>query len=109
MTRNPDWHRNPTLANALRGPLIRLAARYLVAAKRADGKAQDPVAHFHLTNGARIEQIDWLADVSEKGLAQSCGLMVNYLYKLSDIDANHETYAGAGKVQASSAVRALAK
>ncbi len=109
LTRNPQWHRNATLANALKAPLLRLAARYLIAEKRGDGKAIDPVAHFHLTNGARVEQIDWVADVSEKGLAQSCGVMVNYLYRLSDIDANHEAYAGAGKVPASSAARSLAK
>jgi malonyl-CoA decarboxylase len=109
LTRNPEWFRNATLANALKEPLLRFAARYLVSEKRADGKALDPVAHFHLTNGARVEQINWLADVSEKGLAQSCGVMVNYLYKLGDIDANHEAYAGAGRVQAASPVRALAK
>ncbi len=109
LTKNPDWHRNPALANALRVPLTRLAARYLMTAKRGDGYALDPVAHFHLTNGARLEQIDWLADVSAKGLAQSAGIMVNYLYRLDEIEANHEAYSAREKVPAAPAIRSLAK
>ena len=73
------------------------------------GRALDPVAHFHLTNGARIERLNWLGDVSAKGLAQSAGMMINYLYKLPDIDANHEAYRGQGKIAQSSGVTALGK
>ena len=109
LVRNPEWHRNRALAAALKEPLLRLAARYLVAEKRPDGKALDPVAHFHLANGARIEQLDWLADTSQKGLAQSCGVMVNYLYRMNEIEANHELYTGEGKIAAASAVKSLAK
>jgi malonyl-CoA decarboxylase len=109
LVRNPEWHRNRVLAAALEAPLLRLAARYLVAEKRADGKALDPVAHFHLANGARVEQLDWLADTSAKGLAQSCGVMVNYLYRMADIEANHEQYTGEGKIAAASAIKSLAK
>ncbi|MBF0391097.1 MAG: malonyl-CoA decarboxylase, partial [Alphaproteobacteria bacterium] len=107
----PDWHRDDDLKSALEGPLVRLCARYLAEAKRnnGDGRALDPVAHFHLSNGARIERIDWLGDVSPKGIAQSAGLMVNYLYKLTEIDQNHETYSGAGRVVVSPAIRALLK
>jgi len=103
----PGWYDNPPLAKALRGPLTRLAARYLAEERRESGRARDPVAHFHLSNGARIEQIDWLADRSEKGLAQSYGMMVNYSYRQSEIEANHEAYTGEGKVAAAAAVKAL--
>jgi malonyl-CoA decarboxylase len=105
----PAWIDNVDVARALRGPLTRLAARYLIAAQREDGRALDPVAHFHLSNGARIEQLDWLADRSEKGLAQSYGLMVNYSYRQADIEANHEAYSGDGEVAAAPAVRSLLK
>jgi malonyl-CoA decarboxylase len=72
------------------------------------GGPADPVANFHLTNGARVERLNWLGDVSPKGLQQSAGIMVNYLYRLANIEANHEAYRGAGEVMASSAVRHLA-
>lgn len=65
---------------------MRLAARYLLTLK--DGMPIDPVARFHLGNGARIERLNWAADLSEKGLRQSCGMMVNYLYELDELDAN---------------------
>ena len=103
-----DWTKAPAVADALQPPLLRLAAAYLLGAKREDGRALDPVAHFHLSNGARVERINWLADTSPKGLAQSAGMMVNYLYRTADIEANHEAYTGDGVVSASSKVRALA-
>ena len=65
------------------------------------------MAHFHLSNGARMERLDWLADTSPRGIARSCGLMINYLYEVDDIAGNHESYAGAGEIPASSRVRAL--
>jgi len=92
--------------NALQAPLLRLCARYLTSAKKGR-QALDRVAHFHLANGARIEQINWAADLSDKGLSQSAGMMVNYLYKLRDIEKNHESYSGNGGVTVSSAVRKL--
>jgi malonyl-CoA decarboxylase len=105
-----DWAAEPILAEALSQPLCRLAARYLVEEKRA-GQAQalDPVAHFHLSNGARVERINWMADLSPNGLAQSFGVMVNYLYALDSIEANHEAYAASGKAVASTRVKALLK
>ncbi|CPP72646.1 malonyl-CoA decarboxylase [Bordetella pertussis] len=63
---------------------LRLAARYLQAMRAG----LDPVARFHLGNGARIERLNWAADTSAKGLAQSCGMMVNYLYELGELDGN---------------------
>ena len=66
------------------------------------------MAHFHLGNGAIVERLNWLADTSANGLRQSYAMMVNYRYKLADVDANHEAYAG-GRVVASREVRALAR
>ena len=105
----PDWSRKPELVKALKPVLPRLCAGYLAKEKREGGIAYDRVAHFHLSNGARIERLNWLADSSENGLRQSAGMMVNYLYKLNDIEANHEAYRGEGKVMTSSAIRALLK
>jgi malonyl-CoA decarboxylase len=103
----PGWQNDPELAAAVRDPLLRLGAQYLVVEKGRSGRAADPVAHFHLTNGARVERLNWLADTSEKGLQQSAGVMVNYLYRLDHIEANHEAYRGEGRVAASSSLRHL--
>ena len=89
--------------------LLPLVAKYLNELNPDTGKVRDPVAQFHLSNGARMERLNWNADASAKGLAQSCGVMVNYLYRLSDIEANHEAYTGQGKVAASTTIKALLK
>jgi len=104
-----DWHNDQRIAGALREPLLRLCARYLVRERAPSGRALDPVAHFHLSNGARVERLNWLGDVSTKGLQQSAGVMVNYLYRLGEIEANHEAYRGEGRVAAASALRNLAR
>ncbi len=106
---HPDWHRDAALAEAMQGPLVRLCARYLVNEKGRGDRARDPVAHFHLTNGARVERINWPGDKSERGLRASAGLMVNYLYEHDRIEENHERYTGEGGVTASSAVTRLLK
>jgi malonyl-CoA decarboxylase len=93
-----DWFRDEDVTETVKGPLMRLCTRYLTEEKHPSGRALDPVAHFHLTNGARMERINWLGDISAKGIDQSAGMMINYLYKLGDIDANHEAYTGEGKV-----------
>jgi malonyl-CoA decarboxylase len=103
----PDWHQQPRIAAAVREPLMRLCARYLLQTRAPSGRALDPVAHFHLSNGARVERLNWLGDVSPKGLRQSAGIMVNYLYRLGDIETNHEAYRGEGRVAAASSVRGL--
>ena len=103
----PDWHREEALAKALAAPLTRLCAQYLAREKRKSGRALDPVAHFHLSNGARMERVNWLADTSPRGIARSCGLMINYLYEVDYIAGNHESYTGAGEIPASSRFRAL--
>ncbi|MEO1224890.1 MAG: malonyl-CoA decarboxylase [Pseudomonadota bacterium] len=90
-----------------RKAMISLAGQYLVREKAEDGRPVDPVARFHLGNGARLERINWLADTSAKGLAESHGLMVNYLYVADEIEANHEAFAKHGAVAVSSSVRRL--
>jgi len=104
-----DWYNDQRIAEVLREPLIRLCARYLIRERAPSGRALDPVAHFHLSNGARVERLNWLGDVSPKGLQQSAGIMVNYLYRLGEIEVNHEAYRGEGRVAASSALRNLAR
>ena len=103
------WPDDGRIAGALREPLLRLCARYLVRERAPSGRALDPVGHFHLSNGARVERLNWLGDVSAKGLQQSAGIMVNYLYRLGEIEANHEAYSGEGRVAATSALRNLAR
>lgn len=102
------WHADKALCNALKPILMRLCARYLLEEKKG-GKPLDPVANFHLFNGARLERMNWLADTSPKGLRQSAAIMVNYHYKLSDIDDNHEEFATHGKVVAGRQVRGYLK
>jgi malonyl-CoA decarboxylase len=103
----PVWWEVPAIDKALRPILTRMAARFLTATDER-GRALDRVAHFHLGNGAIVERLNWLADTSANGFKQSYAMMVNYRYKLSDVDANHEAYA-TGRVVASRDVRGLAK
>src|SRR6266567_1146675 len=105
----PDWWQEPEAAEELREAVLRAAAAYFLGARTPRGMPLDPVARFHLGNGARLEQIDWLADSSPKGLRQSHGLMVNYLYDLEEIEHYHEAYAESRTVVASSAIRKLAR
>ena len=105
----PDWFENAELAAQLRSVLEPLAAYYFLKARTPKGRLIDSVARFHLGNGARLERIDWLGDLSPKGLRESAGFMVNYLYRLDDIEKNHEAYANQGTVAASSAVKKLLK
>ncbi len=104
-----DWSEDVKLAEALSVPLMRLAARYLIEEKRPSGTVIDSVAHFHLTNGSRVERLNWMADLSPKGLEQSAGIMANYLYDLSKIDDNHEAYTSNQIVRASTQVKVMAK
>ena len=92
----------------LRRRLVPLCARYLVNEKRRD-EPLDPVARFHLKNGARLDRINWLADTSTTGIRQSAGLMANYVYDIADLERNHESYARSGQVVCSRRVQALAK
>ena len=100
------WAAEPKRAAALQRPLMLLAARYLVA-KRGDGQPLDSVARFHLRNGARLERLNWLGDLSDNGMAQSCGLMVNYRYVVDEIEANHEAYMKDGLISLGQEMRGL--
>ena len=102
------WFRDKAMFRATEPVLMRLGARYLLAESRGS-RAIDPVAHFHLSNGARVERIMALGDTSEKGAKESATLMVNYLYDPAKIEDYHEDYAGEGKRNASTAVRRLAR
>lgn len=104
-----DWVRDPAAIERLQQPMLRAAATYFLTARTRSGAPVDPVARFHLGNGARLERINWPADPSTKGLQQSYGVMVNYLYDLGDIEKNHEAYAGNRTIVASSAVKRLAR
>jgi malonyl-CoA decarboxylase len=105
------WLREEAVAKALEPVLTRLCAGYLLqeASPRHPKRARDPVAHFHLSNGARVERLNWRGDISEKGLKESAGLMVNYLYDPARIEEHHEDYVGEGRRPAAAAIRRLVK
>jgi malonyl-CoA decarboxylase len=102
------WVHDPDRAAQVRPHLLRAAALYLLKAKTPKGKPLDPVARFHLGNGASLHQINFLADTSPRALREAHGLMVNYQYKLDEIEANHERLAQGGPVAASAEVQRLA-
>ncbi|MBE0489729.1 MAG: malonyl-CoA decarboxylase [Halomonas sp.] len=105
----PEWQRDPERATRLEAVVKPLAARYLVHEKNARGKPLNAVARFHLGNGAELHRVNWVGDISAKGLKQAAGLMVNYLYVLEDIERNHENYTANATVACSSEVRDLAR
>lgn len=102
-----NWRDDADLRGEIEPRLQQAAAIYLVEAKGPNCRPLDPVARFHLGNGARLERIHPSADLSAKGLRQSHGVMVNYLYDLTAIEKNHEIYADSGDVVHSSAVRKI--
>ena len=101
------WPADPGTVEPLRPVIVRLAAHYLTKVQR-DGHAADPVAHFHLSNGARVERLNWAANRSPLGVRESLGVMVNYAYDPDRIEANHMDYRRRGRVVASSGVSRLA-
>ena len=104
---DPVWAQEAGRPEALRKGVESLAAEYFLHAKGPNGNPRDPVARFHLGNGARLERINYLGDRSPKAMRDGAGLMVNYLYDLEEIEANHEAYANKKEVAASSAVRRM--
>jgi malonyl-CoA decarboxylase len=101
------WLETSKLANENLGQDEALAAHYLLKAKKPDGMPLDPVARFHLGNGAKVHAVHAQADTSENGVEQSNGTMVNYLYDLSQISQNHEKFVGERIVVASAPVKTL--
>ncbi|XP_071742559.1 uncharacterized protein [Rutidosis leptorrhynchoides] len=97
---NYEWTQSDKLVSKLEPILLRLCARYLLNEKKR-GKALDSVANFHLQNGAMIGRLNWMADQSVKGLSQSGGIMVNYIYSLEHIEDYAQAYFSTGHIQAS--------
>lgn len=102
----PEWWLHEEPRAALREPLLQKVAHYLARQKRGS-RALDPVANFHLSNGAEMAQLNWLANLSPQGLAQSAGLMVNYHYRLEEVEQNSQRYLEHAEVRTSAAVAAL--
>lgn len=114
---DPAWHLGE-YPPALEQLLVRLCAYYLAHVKEGEGQAEekkqgreplDPVARFHLGNGAMLERINWMGDTSEQGMARSAGLMVNYTYWLAEVERNHERYFREHMVITSPQVEKLAR
>ncbi|WOL12659.1 malonyl-CoA decarboxylase, mitochondrial isoform X2 [Canna indica] len=99
-----DWSKSVCLRESLKPSLLRLCARYLLKEKKR-GKALDAVANFHLQNGSMVERINWMADHSDKGIEQSGGIMVNYVYRLDKIDTYAQSYLNTGHIHASCSVQ----
>jgi len=102
----PQWHAQASQSESLKTLLMRLGAHYLSHEKNGS-LPLDPVARFHLGNGASIGQLNWLGDTSEKGLKQSAGLLVNYLYRLDKVEENHESFVNKGEVFMAADVKKL--
>ena len=103
----PGWHAGD-IDEGLQKLMTRLCAWYLLNAKQ-DREPLDPVSRFHLGNGAALERLNWLGDTSESGMARSAGMMVNYVYRLEDVERNHERYFSEHAVVASRAVQKMAR
>jgi malonyl-CoA decarboxylase len=107
----PDWHLGEG-SDALQRTLLRLCAYYLLHTKQEGGENAeplDPVARFHLGNGAALERLNWMGDISPSGMSRSAGLMVNYVYWLNELERNHERYFREHAIAASPAVEKLAR
>ena len=100
------WWNELQRSETLRADLMRLCATYLTQ-RPSPGNRIDPVARFHLGNGARLERINWLGNTAPRGVQESFGIMVNYLYDHDSIEANHEAFVHDGTIARSADVDAL--
>jgi len=100
------WWQDQERSESLRAALMRLCAAYLTR-PALPGKRIDPVARFHLGNGARLERINWLGNTEPHAIQESFGIMVNYLYDQDSIENNHEVFVRSGSIVRSSGVDAL--
>jgi malonyl-CoA decarboxylase len=105
----PGWWREEDNIPKLREPILRAAAQYFLHARGRGRMPYDPVARFHLGNGASLDRLNWPGDMSDRGIRQAAGLMVNYRYDLGEIEQNHEAYAETRAIVASNAVKRLGK
>ena len=103
----PDWHLGE-VSDSLQRTLMRLCAYYLLQAKQGT-EPLDAVARFHLGNGAALERLNWMGDISETGMARSAGLMVNYVYWLNEVERNHERFFRDHAIAASPQVEKMAR
>jgi malonyl-CoA decarboxylase len=104
----PDWLEDRARRAALERELVPLCAYYLLRAKHGTEPA-DPVARFHLANGARLERINWLGDTSAAGMRRSAGMTVNYVYGLADLERNHEAYSREGRINTTRRIDSLSR
>jgi malonyl-CoA decarboxylase len=95
--------------NCSNDELMKQTVRYLTESNRSDGMPNDPVARFHIGNGASLERVNLNADVSSKGLSQSYGIMANYLYDLDVVEENHELFFKNKIVQTSNSIKSIKK
>ncbi|MFK5986439.1 MAG: malonyl-CoA decarboxylase family protein [Pseudomonadota bacterium] len=95
--------------DSLKEQTLTLLAKYFLEAKNHSGEPYDPVARFHLGNGAKLSRLNWCANMSPKGIVQSLGLMVNYLYDLDKVEANHEAYTVNKEIIVDSNIKQLLK
>jgi malonyl-CoA decarboxylase len=102
-----SWLSEGASADRVRAALLSAAARYLM--ETSAGRARDPVANFHLSNGASLERLNWLANPASYGLEESLGVMVNYRYDRSRIASNAGAYLATGQIRTSGQVRGLVK
>jgi malonyl-CoA decarboxylase len=105
----PGWWREDANVAKLREPILRAAANYFLHARGRARLPYDPVARFHLGNGASLDRLNWPGDLSDRGIRQAEGLMVNYRYNLGEIEQNHEAYAEHRTIVTSNAVKRLAR
>ena len=104
----PGWLDDETRAADMHRELVRLCAHYLLYAKQGR-EPMDPVQRFHLGNGARLEKLNWLSDVSSTGMRRSVGLMANYVYRIDEVERNHEAYAKEGRIAVARRFEVLAR
>ena len=103
--RNGGWH-DQTPSETVRAALMQLCATYLTR-RPSPGSRVDPVARFHLSNGARLERINWLGNTAPRAIEESFGIMVNYLYDHDTIEDNHEAFVRDGTIVRSRDVDSL--
>ena len=101
------WHEDEASQDEIRSHVLQLVARYIIATKTSSKSLLDPVAKFHLGNGACVDDIIWPADLSKKGLSESYGVMINYWYEFSQIESRHEAFAQHAQVAMSDGVSAM--